>query len=264
MANKPLTLSIVIPVYNEQIYLRSCLDSIAAQTVKVDEVIVVDNNSTDKSAAIAKSYKFVKLLHQPQQGIVYTRNKGFDAVKSDIIGRIDADTVLPADWAERVKHFYEQPGNDRKSLTGGGYFYNVALPRFNGWGLGQVMYRVNRFILGHYNLWGSNMALPRSLWEDVRGSTCTRDDIHEDLDLSIHLHRLGYAIAYVENLRVGVEMKRLFTRHDELWSRLLVWPQTAKVHGMETWVIGWFGAVVCYAGSPLLIFMNKVRDWYRR
>ena len=57
-AKNKLTLSIVIPVFNEQRYIKACLDSIAAQTVKPDEVIVVDNNSTDKTVQIAKKYKF--------------------------------------------------------------------------------------------------------------------------------------------------------------------------------------------------------------
>src|ERR1035437_9021599 len=95
---KPLTLAIVIPVYNEEFYLKACLNSIAKQTVAPDEVIVVDNNSTDKSVQIAKSYKFVKLLHEKRQHQVFAQATGFNAIKSDIIGRIDADSILPPDW----------------------------------------------------------------------------------------------------------------------------------------------------------------------
>ena len=60
MAQKALTLSIVIPVFNEERYIKACLDSIAAQTVKLDEVIVVDNNSTDKTVLIAKNILSLK------------------------------------------------------------------------------------------------------------------------------------------------------------------------------------------------------------
>src|SRR5476651_1469584 len=86
MSNKTLTLSIVIPVYNEQGYLKACLDSIAAQADLPDEVIVVDNNSTDDTAKIAKSYKFVRLLREPRHHQSFAQATGFDAARSDIIG----------------------------------------------------------------------------------------------------------------------------------------------------------------------------------
>ena len=96
MTNKTLTLSIVIPAYNEENYLRACLDSIAAQTVMPDKVIVVDNNSTDKTVALARSYDFVTLVHERQQHQSFAQATGFNLASSDIIGRIDADSILPA------------------------------------------------------------------------------------------------------------------------------------------------------------------------
>src|SRR6185437_1716246 len=65
MAEKPLTLSLVIPAYNEERYIKHCLDAIASQTVTPMEVFVVDNNSTDSTAAIAKNYEFVQVLSEP-------------------------------------------------------------------------------------------------------------------------------------------------------------------------------------------------------
>jgi glycosyltransferase involved in cell wall biosynthesis len=98
MIDKTLTLSIVIPVYNEQCHLKACLDAIANQTESPDEVIVVDNNSTDRTLAIAESYPFVKILKEKKQGVLAVRTKGFNSARSSIIGRIDADTVLPPGW----------------------------------------------------------------------------------------------------------------------------------------------------------------------
>ena len=127
---KALSLSIVIPVYNEEHHIRACLDAIAAQTVRPDEVIVVDNNSTDRSMEIVQEYPFVRIVREPRQGIVYTRNAGFDAAKCAIIGRIDGDTVLPVNWVARVKWFYANSSNANACLTGGGYFYNIRM-QFN-------------------------------------------------------------------------------------------------------------------------------------
>ena len=61
-AKKALTLSIVIPVYNEQDQIKGCLDAIKNQTIAPQEVIVVDNNSNDNSIAIAKKYAFVRII----------------------------------------------------------------------------------------------------------------------------------------------------------------------------------------------------------
>src|SRR5438132_12112385 len=103
---KALSLSLVIPVYNDERYLKACLDAIAMQTVSPDEVIVVDNNCDDGSMQLASEYPFVKIVKEKIQGKVYARNAGFNAAKGDIIGRIDTDTVLPQYWVKYVKDFY--------------------------------------------------------------------------------------------------------------------------------------------------------------
>ncbi len=241
MEHKHKSLSIVIPAYNEERFLRACLEAIAAQTVAPDEVIVVDNNSSDATDTIARSYPFVTVVKEPKQAIVYARNAGFDAATSDIIGRIDADTVIPPDWVARIKRFYQGDSHDKYAITGGGYFYNVRLPRLNGWIQGQLAFRANRLIVGHYVLWGSNMAILRDQWRAVRGVVCLRDDIHEDLDLGIHMHMLGYQITYRESLRVGVCLKRVLTNRRSLRRHMRRWPQTLKIHHFKLWHLGAVG-----------------------
>ncbi len=252
-ATKPLTLSIVIPAYNEERHLQACLDSIAAQTEPPDEVLVVDNNSKDKTTTIAKKYAFVHVIHEQQQGVVFARNRGFNAATSALIGRIDADSILPHDWVKRVKDFYRRPGRAEQTLTGGCYFYNIRLPHFSGWWQGQIAFRVNRLLLGHYILFGSNMVIPRSVWRAVRSSTCHDTDIHEDLDLAIHTYRAGYQIIYKESLRVGIKMRRVRSERDQLWENMIWWPRTLQRHGLWTWIFGWLGAVLLYVSSPLLV-----------
>lgn len=251
---KAVSLSIIVPVYNEEGYLSACLDSIAKQTVMPDEVIVVDNNSTDRSAEVAKSYPFVRVVKAREQGIVHARNAGFDAAKSDVIGRLDADSVLPPGWVSYVKNFYQSPDHQDHALTGGGYFYNVSFPgrRINGWIQSQIAFRVNRWLLGHYILWGSNMALPAKLWRQVKPDVCLRNDVHEDLDLAIHLHRRGFPITYRAKLKVGVAVRRVFVNKKALYRNLMMWPQTLRTHGRWTWIFGWMGAVLLWLGSFLI------------
>lgn len=212
---------------------------------------MVDNNSTDKTVQLAQRYPFVTILHEVKQGVVFARDRGFNAAHSQLLGRIDADTILPPDWVAYIKQFYSQPGSWRQGLTGGCYFYNMRLPRAQGWAQGQIAFRYNRLLMGHYIFFGSNMVLPKDMWLRVRPQLCHDTDVHEDLDLAIHAHRAGYTITYHENWRVGVKMRRVRSQHDELWSNIMWWPQTLRRHGKKTWLLGWLGAVLFYSLSPL-------------
>ncbi|HET8709171.1 MAG TPA: glycosyltransferase family 2 protein, partial [Candidatus Saccharimonadales bacterium] len=107
MQKQKSNVSIVIPVYNEADQLAACLEAIAAQTVQPLEVIIVDNNSNDDTVAVAALFTFVRILHEPRQGVVYARNRGFDAARGDIIGRIDADSRLSPDWVANVVTLFQ-------------------------------------------------------------------------------------------------------------------------------------------------------------
>lgn len=253
---RPLTLALIIPAYNDARHLEACLDSVALQTVMPDVVIVVDNNSTDNTKAVVANYKFARIITEKKQGVVYARNSGFNTAKSDILARIDTDTILPEGWVHYIKRFYGAKEHSGQALTGGGYFYNVPFKLLNGWVLSQIAYRFNRFILGHYIVWGSNMAISKEQWLAVRPKTCNRNDIHEDLDLAIHLHQAGYEITYRAGLKVGVMMRRVFDDWHHLRDNMLWWPRTLKIHGNKRWILGWLGAYFLFLGSPILKLVN--------
>lgn len=257
-ANKPLTLAIIIPVYNDRRHLLGCLESIASQTVKPNEIIVVNNNSTDGSDKLAKEFPGITLINEPKQGIVHARNAGFNRAKSDILGRVDADSILPVGWVEKVLDFYEDSAHDNYAWTGGASFRNTHMPKFYGWAQSQVAYRFNRLLMGHYILWGSNMAIRHEHWLDVRGSTCTQKDIHEDLDLAIHLHKMGVQITYQAFVKVSVIMRRLY-KPAVLKDNLMLWPATLKWHGKKTWIFGWLGAQFLYSLRRLVWLASNDR-----
>src|SRR4051812_18527482 len=102
-----MKITVVIPCYNEAAHLPACLESLKAQARLADDIIVVDNNSTDDSAAIAKSYG-AKVIKEPRQGMTYARNAGFDVVEEGIIARTDADAQLPRDWLQRIEWTWRQ------------------------------------------------------------------------------------------------------------------------------------------------------------
>lgn len=248
-----MKISIVIPVYNEAAQLSACLQAVTNQTVKPHEIIVVDNNSTDSSVAVAQTFSSVRVVHEKRQGIVHARSRGYDAATGDIIARIDADTVVPPGWVEHIADFYAEPQAASLAFSGAASFYNVRLSRAVAWLYNFLAFDLNHILIGHPTLWGSNMALTRDQWRAVRGTVCRRQGIHEDLDLAIHLRRAGYGIFYDRHFRINAHLRRVRSNRHELWEYLQWWPRTLRYHGNRGWIVAWlFGAVMLYILTPLL------------
>jgi len=252
------TLSLVIPAYNEEAHIARCLDAIARQTVPPDEVIVVNNNSTDRTVAITALYPFVRLVSEKRQGIVYARNCGFNGARGSILGRIDADTILPATWVQDVKQFYADPDRAASALTGGCVPVNMHFPRAGSWLVGNVVYPIGRLLLGHYPLYGSNMALPATAWQAVRRTTCVRGDIDEDIDLAIHLHRRGYEIVVSKQLIVGATIRRMRGEFGALWSGAKRWPRILRTHHNRWWMVALFESLLLVASSVLVMGLDLI------
>lgn len=251
-------ISIIIPAYNEARTLPACLDAIAVQSVMPDEVIVVDNNSTDETAAIARRYPFVRLVHEKSQGIVFARNAGFDAATGELLARIDADTHIPSDWVATIQRFYEDRNHTQTVLTGGCYFYNLRTGRLTGRTYDFLVHRLNRVLLGYYFPWGSNSVVPAEAWAAVRDEVINQTDIHEDLDLGIHLAHADFKTEYISSFRVAAQAKRILTDHQELWPYLAWWPKTYQANHLLIWPFVWPLAGIVWLGSYWVLITEKI------
>jgi glycosyltransferase involved in cell wall biosynthesis len=103
MTNLPLPfISIIIPVFNDAVRLKSCLQALEQQTYphNLYEVIVIDNNSTEDIKSIATEFKQVKLGFESQPGSYAARNKGISLAKGEIFAFIDSDCVPVTKWIE--------------------------------------------------------------------------------------------------------------------------------------------------------------------
>jgi glycosyltransferase involved in cell wall biosynthesis len=103
--------SVVVPAYNEAAYLGQALDSLLHQDYDgTYEVIVVDNNSRDRTAAVAGRYG-VRVVQEPEQGVCAARQRGVDCARGEIIISTDADTTQPRDWLRTIDaRFAESAG----------------------------------------------------------------------------------------------------------------------------------------------------------
>lgn len=99
-----MRISIVIPAYNEEKYIKKCIDSLLNQTLKPDDIIVVDDGSSDRTKEICSSCnnKIVKVFSKEHSGAGPSRNFGASKTNGDIIVFFDADMVAPPDYIEKL------------------------------------------------------------------------------------------------------------------------------------------------------------------
>jgi glycosyltransferase involved in cell wall biosynthesis len=100
--------SVVIPALNEEEVLPACLESMRGQDFDgTFEVIVVDNGSTDDTAAVAHRYDAV-VVSEPTRGVCHARQAGTDVARGAIVVSTDADTVVPSDWLSRIADVFSR------------------------------------------------------------------------------------------------------------------------------------------------------------
>ena len=250
-----MRVSIVIPAYNEETHLMACLDAIAAQTVRPYEVIVVDNNSTDFTVSVARSYPFVRVVNEHRQGIAYARDAGFDAARGNIIGRIDADTLLEPDWVAQLQRIFLDPSIE--AVSGSVSFndapFAAALSRID-WALRH--YLANRLMRsGELFLFGGNMAMRTALWHKVRRTLCHNPEYHEDMDLAAHLAHSKHHVSFNDKLRASVSVRRIDTPFSSYYPYVMANSRTYAAHGLKgrfyMWPVEVF-VVAAYGPARLL------------
>lgn len=117
LKNKKPKISIIIPVYNTESYLRQCLDSVSNQTLKDIEIICMDDGSKDNSLDLLREYerndKRFKVLIQENQGLGVARNKCLNEASGEYIMFLDSDDWLDLDACRTL---YETAKNNELDI----------------------------------------------------------------------------------------------------------------------------------------------------
>jgi glycosyltransferase involved in cell wall biosynthesis len=196
MAN--LLISFVVPAYNEEALIASCLAAIRAEIARTAcraEIIVVDNNSTDSTRRIASSIPGVVIVDEPQRGLVQARRAGCLAASGELIANIDADTMLSEGWLRTaLDEFSRSP--DLVALSGPCIYYDLSQSaRF----VAAVFYRIAfvtylfvRFVLGTGSMiQGGNFIISKRALEAAGGFNADFRFYGEDTDLACRLSKVG-------------------------------------------------------------------------
>lgn len=111
-----IRISVIVPVYNAENYLKKCIDSILNQTEKSIELILVNDGSLDRSGLICDEYEKldnrVIVIHQDNVGVSVARNAGMKIAKGDYIGFVDSDDWILPEMYERLLNIAEQDNSD--------------------------------------------------------------------------------------------------------------------------------------------------------
>ncbi len=169
-----MLVSIIIPCFNAEDYVRECINSALAQTYEHIEIICVDNNSTDGTLNVLNDYatknpQKIIVISERMKGAAAARNKGLSVAKGDWIQFLDADDlILP----EKIKTQIElQKDNDIDLIVGNCYFEKNGIRteirhHENAW-VGLIEGKLGNTVA---NLWRMKMLIEVGGWEDIKSS----------------------------------------------------------------------------------------------
>jgi len=196
--NRKLTVSVVIPTYNRVEYLKKALKSLLNQSYMPNEIIVIDDGSTDGTKeflmSISKKNKLIKYYFQKNGGPSKARNLGIKNAKGDIICFFDDDEIANKDWIKEIVQSFESEdiggvGGPCIELEGENIYEKYLKSIFVGSYSKKLPYL------------GGNLAFYKKILQKVGGF-----DEHlktgEDVDLSFRIYLKNYKIRFNEKMIV--------------------------------------------------------------
>lgn len=192
----------ILPARNEAAYLPGTLQALERQTLAPAEVIVVDNDSRDQTAEIARAWG-ATVLPCPARGVARARQLGLETARTEWIATTDADSHPRPDW---LAAYAEAVVPGRVALYGPMRFWGVGEPWETASGLAYSAFLHVCRVVQRPNLAGGNMAFSRQA--ALLAGGYPEVEAYEDVILGQKLERLG-GLAYVPQALVETSARRL-------------------------------------------------------
>jgi glycosyltransferase involved in cell wall biosynthesis len=231
---KDLSVTVAIPCYNAANYLGNLLGSLFQKPEFIEEILVINDGSTDTTRQIAQRHGVRLIEHNENRGLACTRNTALKNSKGDIIIYLDADTLPHPKSLERIVSEYSNPNT---MAVGGQELFTPSSTKANLWR--NLFWRQTHGPKRIDNVW-MLMGLCCSYRKDVLSLLGGFDETYktngEDVDMGIRLRKAGYRQVYVP--QIGVSHKRsdslkslisLVYRHSYWQSRAL------RKNGINPW-----------------------------
>jgi glycosyltransferase involved in cell wall biosynthesis len=191
-----LAISVIVCAHNEARYLAACLHSLLAQSRLPDEILVINNASTDETRAVAQQIPHVRVVDEPRKGLVVARETGRRLAVGQILVYVDADCRAPLTWLARVeRRFTRDP--DLIALSGPYRFYD-----WDWWGrlliraydvtLAPATQLLVKYILRIGTIfYGGNFAVRAHALERIGGFDTSIEFHGEDTNVGRRLYAIG-------------------------------------------------------------------------
>lgn len=197
----PITVSVIIPVYNGGENFRACLESVSQSQCSPDEVIVVSDGDTDGSWQVAETFGARVFRLSTSHGPAHARNVGARSASGNIIFFIDADVTLHPETVGQVKQQFQQ--HPELAALIGSYDDEPGARNF----LSQY-----KNLFHHYThqvssenastFWGACGAIRRTVFNEVGGFDASWRHCVEDIELGYRLKQAGHQIRLCKNIYV--------------------------------------------------------------
>ena len=193
-----MEIAFIVPAYNEQKLLGQCLRSIKREVARSKlpaEIVVVNNGSTDQTKSVALRVVGVRVVDAPQRGLVYARDAGLHATTASLLANIDADTILPTGWIDRVIGEFRSDSH-LVALSGPFLYYDLSISKqllvFIFYGASYLFHSLaNSLGVGGVVVQGGNFVLRRDALLQAGGFDTTISFYGEDTDIARRLNTVG-------------------------------------------------------------------------
>jgi glycosyltransferase involved in cell wall biosynthesis len=239
--------SVVVPFFDSGRHLRASIEALLdldAEPGEV-EVILVDNGSTDDSAAIAASFRGITVLHEAMPGAYAARNTGIRVARAPIVGFTDADCTVDRNWAQTIFETMDDPAVG--ALVGHcRYPDGASLPLrlLGSWENAKIAVVTRRFPPANHFAYCNNMAVRASLFDEIGAFREWRRAADSELVHRMARERPDLELVYEPAMRVT---HREFTRARDRARRLRLYTETnAQINGFRELGTGQRLAVLWY------------------
>ena len=196
------SVSVLIPCYNNAKHIQTVIQSVRNQTRPPNEIIIVDDASTDHSVAVVKDCNVKLVCHETNRGPAVARNTAFSASTGEIIVFVDADAYADPQMIENILRVYENaPDLDRLGGVGGRGIETCTEETPNRWRCLHARQDFGENPQSNVEyLFGLCCSYPRDVFEKVSGfDDFYRINAGEDYDIGLRIRKAGYRLAYAPN-----------------------------------------------------------------
>ncbi len=196
-----MKVSVIIPCYNVEGYLGKTLDNVFRQTRKPNEVIAIDDGSTDGTKEILKKYKRLRVIfHGKNKGLAQARNTGIEHAKEEILIFFDADVIPESDFIERILEEYD---SDEIAGVGGQAIEANIKSIYDKW---RKLYlepsRGRRKLEDVQYISGLCSSYRKRILKEAGGFNPIFRTNAEDFEMGFKVHELGYRLIYTPKAKV--------------------------------------------------------------